>query len=236
MKRTVALCLLLALCAFTLWGCGQEAEVDGERVLNYCLDGDINSADPNFRTLTAEHNLYRQIYEPLYFVNHDTGEMEPRLAENYTISEDGLVYTFEIKEGVKFHDGTEVKAEDVAFTVEQAAASTYIGTTVANFESAAAIGDYTVEIKLTAPYASFLENVVQLYILPKAYYESVGSEGFAEKPIGCGAYKMVDRVVGSSITLEAFEDYYRGVAPIKQVVMRISATALHPQWHWKRAK
>jgi len=221
MKRTVALCLLLALCALTLWGCAQEAEVDGERVLNYCLDGDINSADPNFRTLTSEHNLYRQIYEPLYFVNHDSGEMEPRLAESYTVSDDGLVYTFEIKEGVKFHDGTEVKAEDVAFTVEQAAASTYIGTTVANFESATATGDYTVEIKLTAPYASFLENVVQLYILPKAYYESVGSEGFAEKPIGCGAYKMVDRVVGSSITLEAFEDYYRGAAPIKQVVMRI---------------
>ena len=144
MKRTVALCLLLALCALTLWGCAQEAEVDGERVLNYCLDGDINSADPNFRTLTAEHNLYRQIYEPLYFVNHDSREMEPRLAENYTVSDDGLVYTFEIKEGVKFHDGTEVKAEDVAFTVEQAAASTYIGTTVANFESATATGDYTV--------------------------------------------------------------------------------------------
>ena len=219
MKKTIVLLLVLALTACMLGGCTQQKEAEEGRVLNYCLDGDINSTDPNFRTLTVEHNLYRQIYEPLYFVNHDTGELEPRLAESYIISDDGLVYTFEIKQGVLFHDGTEVKAEDVAFTVQQAAASTYIGTTVANFESASAVGDYTVEIRLTAPYASFLENVVQLYILPKAYYESMGAEGFAEKPIGCGAYKMVDRVVGSSITLEAFEDYYRGVAPIKKVVM-----------------
>lgn len=81
--------------------------------------------------------------------------------------------------------------------------------------------DYTVEIKLTAPYASFLENVVQLYVLPQAYYESVGAEGFAEKPIGCGPYTFGERVVGSTITLNAFEDYYRGAAPIKTVIMRI---------------
>lgn len=220
MKKAIALLLATALAALLLVGCAQQT-TEQDRVLNYCLDGDINSADPNFRTLTAEHNLYRQIYEPLYFVNHNSGEMEPRLAESYTISDDGLVYTFRIKQGVKFHDGSEVKATDVAFTVERAAASTYIGTTVANFESASALDEYMVEIRLTAPYASFLENVVQLYVLPRAYYESVGADGFAEKPIGCGPYRMKERVVGSSITLEAFDEYYRGVAPIKTVVMHI---------------
>lgn len=221
MKKTFALFLAVMLTLCMLAGCSQEKEDSSQRTLYYCLSGDINSADPNYRTLTVEHNLYRQIYEPLYFVNHDTGEMENRLAESYQVSDDGLTYTFVIKKGVKFHDGTEVKASDVAFTVEQAAASSYIGTTVANFKSAKATDDYTVEIQLTEPFASFLENVVQLYILPKAYYESVGADGFAEKPIGCGPYKMTERVVGSSIKLEAFEDYYRGVAPIKNVEMRI---------------
>ena len=220
MKKTIVLLLIVALITSLMIGCTQQA-TEEEKVLNYCLDGDINSADPNYRTLTAEHNLYRQIYEPLYFVNHNSGEMEPRLAESYSISDDGLVYTFKIKQNVKFHDGSDVKASDVVFTIEQAAASTYIGSTVANFESATALDDYTVEVKLKAPYASFLENVVQLYTLPRDYYESVGAEGFAEKPIGCGPYKMKERVVGSSITLEAFEDYYRGVAPIKTIVMRI---------------
>ncbi len=221
MKKIIALLVVSLLVVGMTLGCTKQASEQEGRTLYYCLDGDINSADPNFRTLTAEHNLYRQIYEPLYFVNHDSGEMEPRLAESYSISDDGLVYTFKIKQGVKFHDGTEVKAADVAFTVEQAAASTYIGTTVASFASATAVDDYTVEIKLTAPYASFLENVVQLYTLPQAYYESVGADGFAEKPIGCGPYTFGERVVGSTITLNAFEDYYRGVAPIKTVVMRI---------------
>lgn len=220
MKKLIAL-LLATLCVFSMVsGCSPKVEEE-EKVLHYSLDGDITSPDPNYRTLTAEHNLYRQIYEPLYFFNHNDGTVENRLAESYTVSDDGLVYTFVIKEGVKFHDGTEVKAEDVAFTVENAAASTYIGSTVANFESAKAVDDYTVEITLKAPYASFFENVSQLYILPKAYYTEVGVDGFAEKPIGCGAYKMAARETGSSITLEAFEDYYRGVAPIKTVKMMI---------------
>lgn len=120
MKRTIAVLLvvLLAIGMTVFVGCSNETSKNEERTLYYCLDGDINSADPNFRTLTAEHNLYRQIYEPMYFVNHDTGEMEPRLAESYTISDDGLVYTFKIKQGVKFHDGTEVKASDIVFTVQ----------------------------------------------------------------------------------------------------------------------
>ena len=196
-----------------------ETKVD--KPMNYSLAGDINNADPNFRTLTVEHELYRQIYEPLYFFNHADGKNEPRLAESYTISEDGLTYTFVIKKGVKFHNGKELKAEDVVFTVEKAAKSTYIGTTVANFESARVVDDYTAEIKLSASYASFFENVTQLYILPKAYYEEVGEKGFSEKPIGCGAYKLASRSVGSSITLEAFADYYRGAAPIKTVNMMI---------------
>lgn len=222
MKKTISILLIVVLTIGSMFGCSNEQQTTSEgRVLNYGLNGDISSTDPNYRTLTTEHNLYRQIYEPLYFMNYDTGEMEERLAESYIISDDGLKYTFKIKEGVKFHDGSEVKAEDVAFTVESAAKSTYIGTTVANFDSANIVDDYTVEVMLTAPYASFLENVVQLYILPKSYYEKVGADAFDEAPIGCGAYKYIDRVTGSSITLEAFEDYYRGEAPIKNVTMKV---------------
>ena len=99
MKKTIALLVILAMAMGVMFGCSKNDAGSG-KVLNYCLDGDINSPDPNFRTLTAEHNLYRQIYEPLYFVNHDSGEMEPRLAESYEISPDGLTYTFKIKEAL----------------------------------------------------------------------------------------------------------------------------------------
>ena len=227
MKKIISILLFITLIIGSISGCSNQQQetsqqkADEGRVLNYGLEGDIDTTDPNYRTLAVEHTLFRQIYEPLYFVNHDTGDMENRLAESYEVSDDGLMYTFKIKEGVKFHDGTEVKAEDVAFTIESAAKSTYISSTVANFDSTDVIDDYTLEVKLKAPYASFLENVVQLYIMPKAYYESIGSEAFAKAPIGCGAYKFVSRVVGSSITLEAFKDYYRGEASIKNVSMKI---------------
>lgn len=230
MKKSFIMLLIIALIIGLVTGCSNQQEVgqqgagDG-RVLNYGLVSDIDTTDPNFSTLNVEHILFRQIYEPLYFVNYDTGDMENRLAESHKISDDGTVYTFKIKKGVKFHDGTEVKAEDVAFTIKSAAESTYIGSTVANFDSTNVIDDYTLEVKLVAPYASFLENVVQLYILPKAYYESVGPEAFAEAPIGCGAYKYIGREVGSLITLQSYKDYYRGEAPIKNVSMNIFSDA-----------
>jgi len=222
MRRFFALALACLMVIAFAAGC-QKKEEANTKPLVYGMSGDINSADPNFRTLTAEHQLYRQIYEPLYFFNHNDGSNAPRMAESYSISDDGLTYSFTLKKGIKFHNGVEVKAEDVVFTIEQASKSDYIGTTVSNFESAKATGDYTLEVKLTAPYASFFENVTQLYILPKAYYEEVGPEGFAEKPIGCGAYKMTAREVGASITLEAFADFYRGEAPIKTVTFLITS-------------
>lgn len=224
MKRTVSLLLVAVLLMGFVSACTpKEQPPQGEesRTLYYSLASDVTSVNPNYRTLTAEHNLYRQIYEPLYFYNHNNGTVEKRLAESHTVSEDGLEYTFKIKEGVKFHDGVEVTAEDVAFTVEEAAKSTYIGTTVASFKSAEVVDKYTVKIILNAPFASFLENVSQLYVLPKAYYNEVGKDGFEEKPIGCGAYEFVDHQTGSSITLKAFPDYYRGEAAIKDVQMMI---------------
>jgi peptide/nickel transport system substrate-binding protein len=231
-KRVAYLFLVAVCCLSLVAGCGpKEPETEtpqGEvesKTLYYALENDVASVNPNYRTLAAEHSLYRQIYEPLYFYNHNNGTVENRLAVSHTISEDGLEYTFTIKEGVKFHNGEEVTAEDVAFTVEEAAKSAYIGSTIANFKDAEVIDKYTVKLVLEAPYASFLENVSQLYILPKAYYNEVGKDGFEEKPIGCGAYMFVDRLPGSHITLKAFPDYYRGEAPIKDVKMMITSDA-----------
>jgi len=218
MKRVLIFFVLVLIVA----ACPANA---ADKVMNYRQESDVNNADPNYRTLTAEHNLYRQIYEPLYFFNHNTGNNEPRLAESYKISDDGLMYTFTIKKGVLFHDGVEVKAEDVAFTAKMAAESTYIGSTVASFKEAKVVDDYTVEIHLKEPFASFLENVTQLYVLPKAYYEKVGADGFKENPIGCGAYKLKERQTGAFILLEAFENYYRGAAPIKNVNMMVMTDA-----------
>ena len=84
MKKLIAL-LLATLCVFSMVsGCSPKVEEE-EKVLHYSLDGDITSPDPNYRTLTAEHNLYRQIYEPLYFFNHNDGTVENRLAESLSL-------------------------------------------------------------------------------------------------------------------------------------------------------
>ena len=227
MKKMFVLLLSLLMMAgmMTLTSCRTEDLVDGERVFRFVLESDINSADPNFRTLIAEHNLYRQIYSSLFFFNRHTNEIEPRMAERFRVSDDGLVYTIYLKRGVLFHDGVEATARDVGFTVQTAAASTYIGTTVASFDRYVIIDSHTIEIHLSSPHASFFENMAQLYILPRDYYLRVGPDGFRENPIGSGPYRMVSRVPGSYILLEAFEDYHRGVAPIRHVRMVIMPDA-----------
>ena len=226
MKKMKFLLLLAAIAGmFAAAGCTSQDVVEGEEVLRFVLESDINNADPNFRTLIAEHNLYRQIYEPLFFFNRNTGVIEPRMGESYTVSADGLVYTITLRPGILFHNGDEVTARDIGFTVEMAAASPYIGTTVASFQHYVVIDDHTIEIHLSEPHASFFENFAQLYILPRDYYLEVGPEGFRDAPIGSGAYRMVERETGSFIMLEAFEDFYRGVAPIRFVRMMVMTDA-----------
>ena len=225
-KPVLMLGILLLAAVVGLYAAGGQVKAPAaDKVLNFVLDSDINNADPNYRTLIAEHNLYRQIYEPLYFFDRDNSKVEPRMAQRYTVSNDGLKYTIYLKQGILFHNGAEVTAEDVGFTVQKAAASTYIGTTVASFKDYKVIDKYTVEINLSTPHSSFFENMAQLYILPKAYYEQVGPDGFKDKPIGSGAYKFAGRETGSYVMLEAFDKYYRGVAPIKSVKMMVMTDA-----------
>ena len=131
-------------------------------------------------------------------------------------------YTFHIRRGVKFHDGSEVKAEDVKFSLDRAINSAAVSYIVDFIDKVDVVDDYTVNVELKAPYAPALRNLSVPFaaIVPKAVVEA-DEEAFKLHPIGTGPYKFVEWKQGDSVTLERFDDYYAGPAETQKLVMKV---------------
>lgn len=149
---------------------------------------------------------------------------EDAIIEDYSISDDGLVYTFYIREGITFHNGDALTGYDVKFTYE-AFMDPDLGSPhhryYVGIETVEVIEDYTVKVTLSEPDVAFLTLArLRGHVLPKAYIEEVGWEGFERNPIGSGPYKFVEHLPGRRIVLEKFEDYWGDKAHIERVEFR----------------
>jgi peptide/nickel transport system substrate-binding protein len=150
--------------------------------------------------------------------------MAPCIAESWAASEDGLTYEFVLRQGVKFHNGDPVTAEDVKFSFER-----YRGTSHDILKARVAAVETPdpqhVRFKLKEPWADFMVFYGTAtgagWIVPKKYVEKVGDEGFKKAPIGAGPYKFVSFTPGVELTLEAFEGYWRKTPSVKRLVFRV---------------
>ncbi|MBV9597827.1 MAG: ABC transporter substrate-binding protein [Chloroflexi bacterium] len=139
------------------------------------------------------------------------------IAETYNLSQDGLTWTFNVRKGIKFHNGDPLTANDVVFSLQHFGSkdstnpwSPYI---LKNNESITAADDYTVVYKALKPEWPLKVPFAQTLILPKAYFEQVGQDGFQAKPVGSGPYKFVNHVPKTSMEYEANADYWGPVKP-----------------------
>ena len=155
----------------------------------------------------------------------------PSLAESWTMSKDGLTYDFVLRTGVKFHNGDPVTAEDVKFSLERyrGAAATLLHSRVARVETPDA---RRVRIVLKQPWADFMTFYASpatgaAWIVPKAYVEKVGEDGFKKAPIGAGPYRFVSFKPGVELVLEAHEQYWRKVPSVKTLVFRRHHRRVH---------
>lgn len=230
----IVLTLLLSLMA----GCGQslktvqsdnpnETNVGTEEQLKdtVVLDllFDISTLDPHYSAATYNERVYTNIYDTLIRVDK-SGEFVPWLAENWEISEDKLTYTFNLKKGVKFQNGEELKASDVVYTIKRAKESPYMASQTEQIKDIVAIDEYTVQIILKKPCAPFLLIISFQNILNEKAVIKAG-EDYGENPIGTGPYKFVRHDIGQRVVLESFEDYFQGSAPIKNVEFKIIGEA-----------
>jgi len=162
-----------------------------------------------------------QMYDSLVWTGVG-GTIVPQLAESWEASDDGLEYTFYLREDVVFHNDEPFNADAVVFNWERVVASdfeyAYHWQTAIAVE---AVDEYTVKATLEEPNALFLSTVADNWaMIPPGYFEEVGQDGFNEHPMGTGPFKFVEWEKGDHITMEANLDYWRGAPKIETVIFR----------------
>ncbi len=189
--------------------------------LTIALPGDFPSLDPSKDTSPIALNYRLNVFEALVQIDKD-GSVQPRIAESWSHSDDLKTWTFKIREGVKFHNGYDLTASDVKWTVERILADDK--TPVRNFlklvDSVEAPDDTTVVFHISTPYAIFDRQTKYTYVMSQKYWEEAGDDGYANEPVGTGPYKMVEWVKDDKMVLEAFEDYWGGEMVVKKATFR----------------
>lgn len=165
----------------------------------------------NFDPLNGFTNGVQILYAALVQTNAGM-EVVADLATGYTISEDALTYTFQLRSGAKFSDGTDITPEDVVFSYETAMGNA-TGLDLSRVERVSANGNEIV-IQLKQPDSTFILTVASVGIVPKASY----GDGFSLAPVSSGPYKLVQYDVDQQFILEANEHYYGGAPGISRVV------------------
>ena len=184
--------------------------------LTVALTADAVHMDPQAGEELSSNIMFYHLYDPLVRRTADL-EFVPGLAESWELADD-VTWRFKLREGVKFHDGSELKASDVVFTLDRLKAS-LMANLAANIESFRAIDDYTVEIVTPKPYAALPNDLAAVLILNEAHVKAAG-DALDREPMGTGPYKLREWVKEDHVTLDAFEDYYQGPPEIDTVTFR----------------
>ncbi len=221
-KRFLFTLLCLALFTVILLSACQSGESGSKDTVTFVIGNDVMSLDPGQTSSDTDSIMYATcVYEGLTRLTSN-GTVEPMLAESWDIEDEGLTYIFHLKQGVKFHNGEELKASDVVFSYNYAKESPFTASFGALFESVEAVDDYTVRVGLAAPFAPFLSSVAGAMIHnEKAVSE--GGDDYGLNPVGTGPFKFASYELGQRVTFERFEDYHRGPAELQTVVYKIVA-------------
>ena len=188
------------------------------------------SLDPATVTAVNDFRILMNLYDGLVRYKDGTLEVEPALANSWTISDDGMTYTFELRSDVAFHDGTALDAEAVKFNFDRMLDENHpyhdtgpfpLSFFFSAIENVEAVDADTVSFTLNAPYAPFLSNLAYptgLIASPAAIQKS-GAE-FGRNPVGTGAFKFESWKANESVILLRNDNYWDGTAGTEAVVFR----------------
>ena len=233
MKRRILAGILAALLCAVLPGCGdgsgaggssggqnagsasQQAPVD-EITVGIAQDLD-ESLDPHHTVAAGTREVMFNVFEGLVKPTPD-GDLIDAVASHHELSGGGTVYTFTLRDGVKFHNGEAVSVDDVVWSIERCAAADGEGTPLveafSNIQSVEAPDDKTVVITLKAPDNEFLASLTTA-ILPADY------DGQDTAPVGTGPFRFVSRAAGDSVVLERFDEYWGEKPALRTVTFKI---------------
>lgn len=235
-KKLLALFLALVMVGAVLPGCGDgskdpggqgnngktgEPVKGGEITVGIAQDLD-DSLDPHQTVAAGTREVLFNIFEGLVKPNSD-GEMIPAVAEKYTLSEDGTTYTFTLREGVKFHNGQTVTAEDVVYSINRCAAvpegqEKPLVAAFSAVKSVEALDEKTVAVTIAQRDLEFISYMTAA-IIPADY------ENQDTAPVGTGPFKFVSRPPQQDFVMERFEDYWGAPAWLDKVTYKICENA-----------
>lgn len=189
--------------------------------LTWAQGADVTSLDPHQGKETPAVEVTCQIFDTLVVVDPETNEIKGQIAESWEQTDD-LTYVFKIRQGIKFHDGSDLTAEDVKFSLDRAINSAAVSYIVDFIDTVTVDDEYTVTVKTKAPYAPALRNLAIPFaaIVPKAVVEA-DEDAFILNPVGSGPYQFVEWKQGDHVTLKAFDDYYAGKPATENLIMRV---------------
>ena len=225
MRRTIALwCVaaLLALVALPLGQPGAQSPVRGG-TLTFAAGADPDSLDPQNTQSNPGEQVNRMMYENLVRFNAKM-QLEPGLAEMWTQSADGLAWTFKLRKGVKFHDGTPLDAKAVKYFFDRILgdekpfkASLY----TPFVQAAEVVDDATVRVTLKQPFAPFLFRLAHSAgaIVSPAAHQKWGKD-LTLHPVGTGPFKFVEWVKGDRVVLERNDGYWGGRPHLDRVLVK----------------
>jgi peptide/nickel transport system substrate-binding protein len=236
--RLLAVMLVLALFASALAGCKKSEETDKSDqavttadTFTYAQGADPRGLDPALVDDGESSKIIVNIYEGLLKYAADSTAVEPSLAESWTVSDDGLSYTFKLRQGVKFHDGTDFNAEAVKFNIDRQLPPLvtedmgYAGFVFGTVKDVVVDDPYTVTINLKQKNSAFLANLAMSMaapiVSPKALKD--GNNSVMEAPVGTGPYKFVEWNKGENVVLVRNDEYWGEKAKTKNVIFRFIA-------------
>ncbi|MEH7342682.1 ABC transporter substrate-binding protein [Bacillus sp. JJ1532] len=213
-------------------GSSESAKKD---TLVYGRSGDSTSLDPISTTEGETFKVTENIFETLLEYGDQDTTVNPGLAEEWSVTDDGLSYTFKLRKGVKFHDGTDFNAEAVVFNFNRwmngneesfpyySMFGGYKGEEGHVIKEVKAVDDYTVQFDLTRPQAPFLKNIAMspFGMASPAAVEKYGDK-FRENPVGTGPFKFVEWKQNDRITIEKNTEYWKdGYPKLNKVIFRV---------------
>jgi peptide/nickel transport system substrate-binding protein len=196
-----------------------QPQTGGTLVAGWSGGSGVRKLDPPTINLGQEFQVAANVFSGLVTLEEDL-TVRGDLAEDWTISEGGSRFTFQLREGVTFHDGTEFTAEDVRYTINrtienETPAAAKLDTLQPVDEGGVVVqGDYTVELNWERPMSPALIYLTRgpgraATIVNQEAIEEMGQEEYSQMPVGTGAFEVAEHEVGSRIVLEAYDDYFQ---------------------------